>query len=370
MESIAGRRLNRPKFILVLCVFFGSQTGFATLNGFVPATAVKEVKPNYPKDRYADSNETSVDDGLVEVLFMVNEQGEITAPTILRASMDKFIEPTLRALSTTKYKPATANGEPVASFMIKSYAFKLSAVDLRSARGSTSSFANVRDQGVPDGYQSFYDEFTEELQKHDADKSMLSDRLDRMIELKHQSFYSLAYHALARFRFAEKFQGPVEKIAALKDLVWYDPKVQKKYRMLKDDLENVVWSNLLKLQLETGQYADALATYDRVAKENPSLAEPFASYIEQITQLQQSDQFTQRVLTFDDSGVAVLPLLKRSFTFTEVAQDFSAMAVYCETKYAKLPFAKDSQYGLPTSWGECVLKITAEPNSTANLLQQ
>ena len=337
--------------------------------GYIAPKLVKDVKAVYPMDRFAQKAETSVDDGLVEVIYMVDETGKTFSPVVVRASMEKFIEPSLRALARYKYEPATLNNKPVQAAMRKTFEFELKAADLRSARGSTASFTGVREQGVPDGFQSFYDEFTEVLQKPAPDPARLANLLSRMVELKHQSFYGLSYHSLARYRYAEKFQSNAEKLAALSDLVWYDARVKKKYRILQDDLEDAIWSSMLQLQIESGHYADALRTHAVLSKQKPALVAPFADYISQIQALQTNDQAVQRTIDIDDTKNLTLPLLKNSFTFTDVDGELSDLTVMCQAKFAELKYQADAQYDIPKSWGACDLNISGTSGSSAKLYQ-
>ena len=342
----------------------------AALDGFKAAEPRKEVTPSYPIDRFADGSETSLDDGLLEIRFVVTEGGNIVSPMVVRTSMAKYVEPTLRALESTSYAPATVNGKPVASAVTQTFMFQVNAADLRNSRGASASFANIRDNGVPDGFQSFYDQFTKELERREPSQEKAEGLLKRMVELKHQSFYSLAYHSLARYRLAEKFQGSEEKIRALQDLIWFDPLVKEKFQILKGDLRDAIWTSLLKEQIQAGQYAEALNTHAEFTNLRAGSDMPFADAIAQITELKGNEQVVQRSISISESGFTHLPLLKNSFTFIDVNGSISNLILRCEARFTELKYQADAQYELPESWGACDLQVVGSAGTTSKILSQ
>lgn len=374
-NNIRRRKLRGWKITSLISLVFGV-VALPTLgeqniesNTYSPAKIQTSSKPVYPIDRFKNNAETSVDDGQVEVHFMINADGTTAHPIVVRFSIQRFVEPTLRALAKRTYQPATMNGAPVASMQRETFLFTLSASDLSNNRGSTRSFAGVRDNGVPDGYQSYYDQFTKELTRQTPSQEQASNLLEKMIGLKHQSFYSLAYHSLARYRFAEQFQGRTEKIAALKDLVWYDPQVKEKHQILQGDLKDAIWTTLLKEQIEAGHYANALYTYSQIKKFRAEPL-PFEETIQQISDLKQSDKAVARIVTLNTHGYDYMPLFKRHFTLADIKGEFSQFVLRCDAKYTELNYQQDAQYKIPTSWGECYLQIIGAPTSSATLLMQ
>lgn len=365
--------MERMKFsfaILTVSVVLCLPIAGGAIEGYKPAVPKKEVKPIYPIDRFSDGSETSIDDGQIEMRFVVQKDGSVSAPMVVRTSMHKFIEPTLLALESTTFEPATVNDKAVASTVSKTFLYQVTASDLTNTRGSKASFANTRDNGVPDGYQSFYDQFTKEMEQRKPSQQKLADLLDRMIELKHQSYYSLSYHSLARYRFAEKFQGSEEKISALKDLIWFDPQIKEKFQILKGDLKDAIWTSLLKEQIQAGQYAEALDTYAEFSAMRTEGDMPFSDAISQISQLKENDQVVQRTISIDESGFTHLPLLKKSFTFIDVEGSISNLTLRCDAQFAELDYQADAQYDLPQKWGDCHLQVFGSVNTSGKILLQ
>lgn len=74
-----------------------------------PAVVVRTVEPEYP----ADLKEAHVM-GVVVVNFVVDEQGNVSEPTVQKSSNAGFEKPALEAVKKWKFKPARKDGVPVA----------------------------------------------------------------------------------------------------------------------------------------------------------------------------------------------------------------------------------------------------------------
>jgi hypothetical protein len=364
-----GSLISTGIMLVVMVVGF-NLPAFGQLEKFTPARIIQTESPRYPQDRRAESRESSLDDGLVELLFMVDEKGKPFAPVVMRASMEKFVEPALVAIEDFVYQPATLDGKPVSSVTSHTMKFKITPADLRSSRGTQSTFSNLRDQGVPDGYQSYYNKFTKEMARSEPSEAKAASLLEKMISLKHQSFYGLAYHSLARFRFSERFASSEASIIALRDLIWFDPFVEDGHHVLTTETKSGIWTNLLKLQIESGQYAEALATYTELESFDAAAATPFNEYIDKINLLKSSEQATQRTLKIGARGATNIPLFKTAFMFGELSGKVNDISLRCSNRFTELDFIAESKYQVPASWGSCYLHLAGTAGSTVNLLEQ
>ncbi len=360
--------LKQSFAILLVCLISLTPTAGQALDGFEIAKPKKEIKPRYPVGRFSDYSEVSRDDGQIEMYFVVNADGSVSAPMVVRTSMTKFIEPTLRALENSTFEPAKLNGTPVVSTVKQTFFFEYTALDTANSRGNKTSFLDNRQNSIPDGYQSFYTQFTKEISKAKPSQKKAANLLRRMHKLKHQSFYSLTYHSLARYRFAQKFQGRQEVIAALKDLVWFDPQVSENFQILKSDLKDAIWTSLLQHQIQEGQYAEALETYSKFSELRPGGEMPFSDSIEQINTLKQSNQVVQRAIFIPDRGYTQLPLLKNSFTFIDLEGSITGLTLRCDARYTELSYQADVDYELPLKWGACNLQISGTAGTTSKIL--
>ncbi|MFT7528114.1 MAG: hypothetical protein ACI9LY_003274 [Arenicella sp.] len=228
-------------------------------------------------------------------------------------------------------------------------------------------------QGVlvfPMGNESYYDQFTQALDQAKPDQRKLQQLLNTMSNIKHQSFYSLSYQSLARYRVAKKFDDKPGQMQALEDLIWFDEMVETKHQVLQKDLKRTVYIALLQLQIASGHYAEALDNYSEFKRSDRKIGKLFKDYIGKIILLKESDQSTQRVITIGDNGYSHLPLLKRSFVVETDKGKINTLKLRCDTTFKELAFKVNAQYTLPDSWGECDLQIIGEQGSVASILQQ
>ncbi|MBI5768845.1 MAG: energy transducer TonB [Verrucomicrobia bacterium] len=84
-----------------------------------PRTRLR-VPPQYPPDKRRTGG-----DGEVIVEFMVDENGAVLAPRVVRTTDHAFDEPTLRAVSRWRFEPGTRDGRVVPFRMAVPVVFKL-----------------------------------------------------------------------------------------------------------------------------------------------------------------------------------------------------------------------------------------------------
>lgn len=357
-------------YYFVLSLFFCS-TASAQESDLIEAELEKSSAPNYPKERNSGrGGEVSIDDGLVKLVYMVDQQGKPYQVMVARTSMSKFSEEAVKSINRNQFKPAMRNAKPVDSRHDSDLKFVFDEADLHDNRGTKGSVGDARRFSLPDGYKSYYDQFTQALDQTKPDQSKLQQLLNTMSNIKHQSFYSLAYQSLARYRVAKEFDDTLGQMQALEDLIWFDDVVETKHQVLQKDLKRTVYIALLQLQIASGHYAEALDNYSEFKKADRKIGELFQDYIGKIILLKESGQTTERVITIGDSGYSHLPLLKRSFVVETDKGKIDTLKLRCATKFKELAFKVDAQYTLPDSWGECDLQIIGEQGSVVSILQQ
>jgi hypothetical protein len=362
----SNNTLYSSVFFLLFCSMASAQTA-----DLIEAELVESVEPSYPKERTPrSSGEQSIDDGLVKLIYMVDQRGEPYQVMVDRTSMPKFSEEAIKSITRYQFKPAMKNAKPVDSRHSSELKFVFDEADLHDSRGNKRSIGAARRFSLPDGFKSYYDQFSEEFNQVKPDQDKLQHLLNKMAKIKHQSFYSLAYLSLARYRAAKKIDDKLGQMQALEDLIWFDEMVETKHQVLQKDLKRTVYTALLQLQIELGHYAEALDNYSKFKESDRKIGKMFKNYIGKIILLKESDQLTQRVVNIGDNGYSHLPLLKRSFVVEVDKGIINTLKLRCDTKFKEFAFRVDAQYTLPDSWGQCDLQIIGESDSVASVLQQ
>ncbi len=93
-----------------------------TIGGAVkPPRLLRRIDPNYPEKLRADKK-----GGLVILQAVINEQGAVTQPAIVRHSDPEFESAALEAVRQWRYEPATLAGKPVRVYLTITVTFQVS----------------------------------------------------------------------------------------------------------------------------------------------------------------------------------------------------------------------------------------------------
>jgi protein TonB len=96
--------------LLVWVLLLGSlQFPLRAADGTEPPVPVRTVAPKFPENMRRDGTS-----GLVTVSCLIDENGNVTDPKVVKSSNEAFSEPAVEALKKWKFKPAKKDGEAVA----------------------------------------------------------------------------------------------------------------------------------------------------------------------------------------------------------------------------------------------------------------
>lgn len=110
----------RDKKILFLIALAGLTSDIAFAQEDTPVKAVFCMRPDYPKKSLIEKEE-----GIVDILFQVNEKGKITGKQIHKSSGFERLDEATRKDLRCKFKPEIKNGKAIASSTTLSFHWKL-----------------------------------------------------------------------------------------------------------------------------------------------------------------------------------------------------------------------------------------------------
>lgn len=334
------------------------------LNFSLPQLISKAEIP-HPDMAYNEREDNaSYDSGIVELIYMVDEQGNPAEISVLRSSLEKFEAAAIETIQTHSYQPATLNGKPVSSMMTSSIVFEINRRSIAFDRWY------LRNEGLKqdEEFSRLFKKLKNELAKTDHDLETLNELLAVMSDLKSRSFIRLVNISLAKLQLAETFDLADERIVALQELLWYEA---AEYEGKKSDPSSLstIRKSLLKLLINSGHYSESLSLYAEVVAYDPSIKTEFSNYITQIEMLKKDDSTVGRIVGIPVSGKTGVPLLKRTFTFDNINGRLDSIKLRCGTKFAKLAFKVNAEYHVPSNWGACNLEIIGESETIAQLLE-
>jgi len=345
---------------------------WAGLKGFQPAVLIESSKPEYPVNVRSDSGgNLSRDSGVVELIYMVDKSGIPSQIMIVNSSHTKFNQAANDAISEYRYNTATLNSKPVESVVSTLVRFEFSALDLRDSRGVRSqSVAEDGYRNMPNGFSTFYKRITTELKKTNPIERKVLHTISKMEAIKHQTFFSLAYLSIARLNYARKLGSEYQQINAINDLIRFDEFISEQYKILTGETKTTYLAALVKLQIESGMFAEALKSYTDFKQRDPQIEKMFDATIVKLEDLRKSQSIVERTIKIGEQGFVHLPLLKRVFLLDQIQGNVDQLNLRCDTRFLKILYKPDSQYDIPTNWGNCNLQIIGTAGTKATLIQQ
>lgn len=287
--------------------------------------------------------------------FMVATDGTVYEPMIEQINNERFSANVIKWVKLRNYRPATVNGDPVDSVLRSRFSFNIGYGE-RSGRVSTKLF------------NKHYAAFNEELETGNPDQSKLAKLLKKMWGTKHGS--ELAYELLSssRYKYARLFLNKEEQLYALHEMILSN---DKGIAVIDGQPADVT---LINLAIELGRYGEAINAYYSALRNHSSeidsgLRQMFGPTIEQISEILTSDKAFARSVSIHPERTTFVDLKKNNFAFEDVSGDFTNLKLRCTRKFAKLPFAADSDYQIPEGWGDCQMQVLGTPGATAKLIQ-
>jgi periplasmic protein TonB len=84
--------------------------------------AVTEVAPAYP----AELRKAKIE-GLVTLVFVINEDGRVEDPRVENSSRPEFEKPALEAIRRWRFRPGVKDGQPVRTYVKRPFRFRVTA---------------------------------------------------------------------------------------------------------------------------------------------------------------------------------------------------------------------------------------------------
>ncbi len=336
---------------LALIVFASTAWGDEAqqTNIFVKPDPIKRRPPIYPLKEVRSENA-----GLVEVDFMVDENGRTFEPLVTRSTDKLFEKSALKAISKYEFKPGTRDGKPVAS------------------RSSIRLLFEIRDSQdrVNVGFAHAYRAAAKQFAKEAPDQAKLDRYIRKMKRTTYLTPYALSRLSVIEAKYANEFGDIHQRIEAIRSLLVMDKRVNEKNRALdaqdRIDFQSVLFGDLLRTQ----RFQEALPVYAELIKMKPSLRKDYRKYIRSIYEFKSAtDQVASVAIRLTDRGNAIEELSKRIFAYDEVVGKIEILKLRCDAKFKELPFQADVEYRIPKSWGQCQLETIGEAGTTAKLLQ-
>jgi TonB family protein len=349
-----GRPVIRPCCVLMLA--FGLRDARAQRADAAPASSQPVVvatdmyQPPRIKDRstpaYPLDEARSGVEGWVILSAMVDQHGKPYEAAVIDSTGQKVLEnQALRSLNSWTLIPAQLNGHPVDSVFQVKFHFAVSGRPL----GARAEFVSQRRK------------LLEAI--HSNDKAAADAAL---AALNVQNLYEDAFKGLAQYSYAVQYGDVNQQIAGLQRAIANESDA----RYLPRDTFAAALENLLRLQIQTNRYAEALETWDTLQKAShdaPLLAR-IRPLIDQVHALRSDGRPYSVAGDLKDEGWFI-KLFRDNFRIKVFSGQVRTLRLRCERTYRMFDFDPQLEYHIASKSGQCELEVDGAPGSRFYLVQ-
>ncbi len=271
----------------------------------------------------------------VTLSLMVDPRGKPFEVAVIDSSGDKVLnEAVVDAAQGASFVPGSLNGKPVES----SYEF---------------SYRTVTDGVAPNVSLVFVGTVNSLRAAIEAKDRPAADALMKKVKIENATEY--AYFELAMYQYAQVWGDEAQQLAALRrSLKWQG----SKFSPLPQAVSAVAMRACLKLELETHEYAEAIATWKRLQSVgvDADTVRQVLPIMQEVNQLR-LDHSEVAVSGQLDNGGWFLQLFKPQFRIEVADGHISDVRLRCQSRYLSFAFDPKLQYQVSGNAGECTVQL-------------
>lgn len=310
----------------------------------IRAKPVVRTPPDYPHRELVRGQQ-----GWVELSYVVTEDGRVIDPVVEDSSGSRLFEKAaLRTVEAWKYEPATVNGKPVQQCQTKVLiSFAIEDNELQVSRG----------------FYSDYRKIDKALLKGDAGKAQ--ELLDEMSEAGGMTNAELAWYWSLRARHEGLAGDKPAQLEALRKATVSDG------RWITEELYPGILLLRAVRELETGDYVEAIGSYEKLLETGSDLPEieALGEMIQKVRRFADSDQMLAVPASIESENWRHRPL-RRKFTLTQIQGTLDDLEIRCSWKRFVDKAREGVSWKIPESWGDCSIFVFGEPGSSFTLVEE
>ncbi|WP_298636432.1 energy transducer TonB [uncultured Umboniibacter sp.] len=320
-----------------------------SVSEFIEPQIVRPVAPRYPRTELRRERE-----GWATVSYVIDTEGNVAHAVIEDSSGSSHFErEALKAALKRKYEPAMLNGEPIESCDNSNmFTFEIG----NSSQGGSSRFVNISNDAV-EAYKA-------------EDFVAFSEFVGQLDEMELTSFYEEAnYRLLSGLNFEQ--QG--DSISALSEyqraISWgandWGPD------RLSADNTTILFQRAFAIMLDSQQYLDAVELAEKIPGELRN-EEGLSSLLElaETLELRLAEQeYLIAKGDLSERGTWSYRLSRPVFEFAVESGEISAFELRCSGKYKRYDYQGQGAFTIPSTWGECSVRLEGQVNSQVSLYQ-
>ncbi|MFT5571951.1 MAG: TonB family protein [Cryomorphaceae bacterium] len=314
----------------------------------VGAKPVEAPAPTYPINQRIAQNS-----GMVDLRFMVDENGSVYETIIIESSNEAFEEEALIAIRNYDYVAATYAGEPVRSATTAQIFF--------NSKGA--------EEKVHPDFAKLHGDATRELARKSPNAKNVARKIRKLERFNKISPYTYTYINLLKFRYAKTFGDVDGQISSAKLVLQFEELSGSKGPYVKPEIRISIKRELFGLYVNSRRYGEALNVYQELIALDSGAEARFGAIVTQLYAAKRAKNPVSVMMTIEPRGHGSLTLFKQAFSISEVNGKLLALNLRCDRNFASLAFDLTSEYKIPEKWGQCYLQVIGEPATTFKLTE-
>lgn len=292
--------------------------------------------------------------GWVAVSFRVTADGHIADPRIEDSSGNpKFEEATLARVKDWRFEPATWDGSPVEEFHRTTITFAIAGMKV----GVTAAFVRRHDRIV---------KYLEEGKYEKAEK-----QIRKLLDDEKTTIYEQTRLWLLLADLASENNDLVEQLNYLRKATASSGK------FLHRDMHAELFSVMVQMEINLGQYAFALGIYERLRSLDLGVyfAEQLEPAIQSVRKLIEGPEPLTIPATLEKHkydaarpGAWRTGAIRNRFQIDGVQGRIDDLFIDCQAGQQTIEFMQETDWQVPVDKGMCSVTISGEPGSTFRLV--
>lgn len=310
----------------------------------INAKPIKRVAPKYPISAARNGQE-----GWVQMSFVIDQEGNVLDPIVEDSSGVKSLEKAARlAMKNWKYDPAKRNGEAIEQCQM--------TVQLDFKLHNTA-------KGVRRKFFSQYNRVSEALSNENYSLAK-----EELITLRNKKMWNMAENAWfwkIDATYAKAIDDKKREQKSIRRALSGDEKILGAGNNIN------LLARLFLLEIQDGRFANALETFDRLAAVDNSqdVANELTPYVTQIREMLDGEGTLIVQANIEEKGSWFHKLSRNRFSLTEIQGELDEMEIRCANKRTRTTVANDTDWSIPTSWGQCTVFVKGDENSQFKLVE-
>lgn len=319
-----------------------SKTDDLHLSTVVNAVPLNKGYPKFPKKAAKKGYE-----GWVTMSYVINEDGTTSDIVVEDSSNSVFEKNAVKAVEGWEFTPATSNGKAIRQCRNRVQ------VDFRMGKQKPAASR---------WFISKYGKASEFIGAGNVEKT--KEIIAQMKEKGRWNGYEDMFFNMLNIQVASQENNITEELKALEGVLRHK-------RLLEPAQYTAYAYRAFLLSLKTNAYGKAKRVYERLNQAHPEhqTTQTLQPYYDKLINLIESDQPLPTQGLISSRNYWQYQLHRNQFQLTNIQGKLNSLEVRCDNKHTSFLIEENSQWQVPSQWGQCAVYVFGDENAHFTLVE-